>query len=108
MKKIDRNILLEAIVTWGIPSQLEKCSEECDELSAAIWNFLDHEDKGTRFDIADEVADVFITLSQVIEIIELDLSWGRVLDERIIFKLERLSMLIEKAKKEKEKAIAGS
>ncbi len=104
MIKIDEKLLLRAISVFGVQSQINKCREECCELAVAI----DHLDDTSEsiFRLADEVADVIITLNQVEKIIRLDDGWGKLLDNRLIKKLDRLRDLVDKA--EKEKAIAGN
>jgi len=87
-------IMKKAIVWYGIKNQLNKCKEECIELSTAIENYNEpapgYIHRSNTKAVADELADVFITAIQATKIIGVD-----AVIERINFKLSRLDDRIE-------------
>lgn len=58
---IDQQILLQAIETWGIESQIVLAMEECVELIVA----LSHDWRGRCADVIEEIADVQILLDEL-------------------------------------------
>lgn len=80
-----------ALRKWGIDSQVMMAVEEMSELTKEICKIF--RGKGTMDDLADEIADVLITLEQLKLIYEI----GDMVDDHInakIYRLqERLGML---------------
>ena len=80
-----------ALRKWGIDSQVMMAVEEMSELTKEICKIF--RGKGTMDDLADEIADVLITLEQLKFIYEI----GDMVDDHInakIYRLqERLGML---------------
>lgn len=90
---IDDGILQKAIDLWGFDAQCEMIEEECLELALAIQKFKRRGDKATKYNnIIDEIADVKIMISQAERIFPIDQ-----INERIDFKMKRLSERINKA-----------
>ena len=56
-------ILMKALSTWGKHHQGVKCLEELGELAQALAKRLNGEDNGAQ--LAEEIADVEITLEQI-------------------------------------------
>lgn len=88
---IDPELLKEIIEKFGKRPQLLMICEECNELSFAILKYIRHEhfEKIEDIDlvrIADEIADVYIMLSQVKQILNLN----HLVNDKIDLKLNRL------------------
>jgi len=68
------NIYEEALVVWGVKSQIAKASEELGELLVAMhhWN----EGKCLSVDLAEEVADVEIMCNQLRKLVGDELVTG--------------------------------
>ncbi|MGM9533715.1 MAG: hypothetical protein ACI3VR_00610 [Intestinibacter sp.] len=74
---------------YGLEKQLDQTVEECSELIQAImkWKRGDDSDVlGLIYDVAEEIADVWIMLNQLTE---LDDDIADAVDEDIRFKLDR-------------------
>ena len=82
-------IYTKAIEHWGKEAQIAASSEELAELIVVLQKYLNN--KCEVVDIVDELADVSIMLNQLIIMFECKLSF----DERVRFKLDRLSKLLE-------------
>jgi NTP pyrophosphatase (non-canonical NTP hydrolase) len=75
-------ILKRALDTYGPSAQINKTIEECTELSLVLQHHRDG--KATVEEVVDELADVFIMVTQM------RLLFNGV-DERVSFKLNRLT-----------------
>lgn len=83
---IDQQILLQAIETWGIESQIVLAMEECAELIVA----LSHDWRGRCADVLQEIADVQILLD------ELKIIFGKENVEQLINqKMKRLKQRLD-------------
>ena len=98
------DIMKKAITWYGVKHQINKCNEECLELSSAIEIYNKpapgYIHRHNTRSVADELADVFITAIQAANIIGVD-----EVVERIRFKLNRLNNRIEKQITEKNSAV---
>lgn len=97
MKTIDKELLHQAINTWGVEAQCDMIVEECLELALAVQKLKrkrgDQEAKITA--IIDEIADVRIIIEQAMIIFA---DPENRIQERIDFKMNRLKeRLAEKA-----------
>lgn len=81
----------DAIETWGEDEQLRMFAEETAEASAEVNRFF--RGRNSTGDLADEIADVVITLSQAVSIV----GRGRVF-EAIGRKLDRLEERIHETR----------
>lgn len=61
----ERNIIRTALACYGIDKQRIKCIEELSELSKELCKASIG--PGSRFHIAEEIADVIVTVEQMIE-----------------------------------------
>lgn len=75
-------VLNAALATYGHAAQINKTIEECTELSLALQHYRDG--KATVEEVVDELADVFIMVTQMRLLFD-----G--VDERVSFKLNRLT-----------------
>lgn len=94
---IDKELLHQAIKTWGIEAQCDMIIEECIELALAVQKLKrkrgDREAKITA--VIDEIADVRIIIEQAMIIFA---DPENRIQERIDFKMNRLKeRLAEKA-----------
>ena len=93
---ININILKNAIETWGDDVQIDMMIEECAELIVALQKSKRHYDTTSQkqdilSNIIDEVADVTIMMKQA------EIIFGKkIIEERINFKMERLSNRLKK------------
>jgi NTP pyrophosphatase (non-canonical NTP hydrolase) len=77
-------ILHDAVQTYGKQSQVDKAIEEMSELIKALLK--ERHSNGSVDDIIEEIADVYIMLSQLCLIFEA----GVAADEFVDYKLKRL------------------
>ena len=95
MEKHEENkIYKDAIELFGVTSQKIMVVEEMSELTKELCKEL--RDRGNVESIADELADVEITLAQIKQIYDIH----QTVEEHKDFKLRRLSSIIEKIKSE--------
>ena len=95
-------ILESAIETFGVARQTDKAIEEMAELTQALKKF-EYPEKDLQElhdDVISELADVVITVSQLIMIYDTEND----LDRMIEFKLDYLSRKIEKERNKKKDA----
>lgn len=83
-------LLNKAIQTWGVEAQLDMVIEECSELIVAIQHLK--RDRATLDNVAEEMADVHIMLSQFRTINGV----SNAIHVHEMKKLERLSERLEK------------
>ena len=90
---IDKDLLDKIIEEFGYEPQYNMLCEECAELTKAMLKYIRHakfsktdESEGDKTNIADEIADVSIMLSQVKQMLDLESQ----VEERIKFKIDRL------------------
>lgn len=74
----------EALRKWGVDAQVMMAVEEMSELTKEICKIF--RGKGTLDNLADEIADVLITLEQLKLIYDL----GDIVDEHMAAKIHRL------------------
>ena len=84
-----RETLRAAINTFGIPRQEDVAIEEMSELTKAIIKNRRSRNKANKDDIREEIADVFIMITQ------LKMIYGGNIDEIIDQKIERLQERLE-------------
>ncbi len=97
MDKIEENkVYQDAIDLFGIVSQKIMVIEEMSELTKELCKEL--RDRGNVENIADELADVEITLAQIKQIYNIH----NMVEEHKDFKLRRLSAAMEKIKNEQK------
>jgi len=88
-KKLE--IYRKALRKWGIPSQIHMCSEEMSELNKELMKALREGMNQERENlIVDEIADVLITVEQMIEMFKV----SDAVEIRKEYKLHRLEKLI--------------
>lgn len=88
-KKIERtNIYFQLSSKYGVDKQLIVANEELSELQKEICKYLRR--KGTRENLAEEVADVKIMLEQIICFFNIEYEVEKVVDEKIQRTKERL------------------
>lgn len=92
MTETQIKILSNAVQTYGKNAQVDKAIEEMAELTKALLK--ERHNNGSVDDIIEEIADVYIMLSQLCLIFEAGLS----ADEFVDYKIERL----ERRLKQKE------
>lgn len=92
---IDDRVLKQAVDKWGVDFQFDKAIEECSELIRAIVRFKNN---GIELDLADEIADVKITVLNVENIFKHYFN-KTLIDERVDFKMKRLQERINKKDK---------
>lgn len=80
------NIYRQAVQKFGHRNQIKKTIEECTELSLALQHYQDG--KVTAQEVATEIADVEIMVSQMREI------FGSIVDAEKLKKLNRLKALV--------------
>ena len=80
-----KKILDTAIACYGIEHQRTKCIEELSELTKELCK--DAISDGDKHRIADEIADVLITVEQMIRHYGIE----QIVNSRITFKLDRLA-----------------
>lgn len=97
MEKHEENkIYQDAIDLFGITSQKIMVIEEMSELTKELCKEL--RDRGNVENIADELADVEITLAQIKTIYDIH----QTVEEHKDFKLRRLSSIMQKIKAEQK------
>ena len=91
MEKIDERVLLSAIETLGVDSQIEHMIEEAGELIVAIMELKRNKGKhkGRVSAVIDEIADVYIMIHQMALIFGVE-----AVQQRIEYKMQYLSQLI--------------
>lgn len=94
-KNAENKVYQDAIDLFGITSQKIMVIEEMSELTKELCKEL--RDRGNVENIADELADVEITLAQIKKIYNID----KIVEEHKDFKLHRLSTIMEKIKSER-------
>lgn len=67
------NLYAKALIKWGLDSQLDMCQEEAAELIMAI-NKLRRSKYRRKSSVAEEIADTYILIEQVILGLEIDKS----------------------------------
>lgn len=85
-------VLYSAICTYGTQAQTDMAIEEMSELTKAILKYRRTYGEAEEKNIREEIADVFIMLTQLIIIFDRD---GEVQRE-INYKLNRLAQRLEK------------
>jgi hypothetical protein len=90
----ETEILIDALDTYGVKSQEDMLIEEMSELTKALMKHRRYNTDETQADILEEIADVEITLMQLI------LVYGNPLDI-VEAKLERLKGRIAETKLER-------
>ena len=93
-KNQENKVYQDAIDLFGITSQKIMVIEEMSELTKELCKEL--RDRGNVENIADELADVEITLAQIKQIYNIH----NMVEEHKNFKLERLSSIMKKIKEE--------
>ena len=91
-------VLQRAITTYGNAAQLGMLIEECAELIKAVCKVLrDGDTQVNELDLLDEVADVFIMLSQ------LEMIYGATaeVNARIDYKVRRLERRLDELDEER-------
>ena len=97
MDKIEENkVYQDAIDLFGVVSQKIMVIEEMSELTKELCKEL--RDRGNVESIADELADVEITLAQIKQIYNIH----EMVEEHKNFKLNRLSGIMKKIKEEQK------
>ena len=96
-KQQEQKVYKEAIELFGITSQKVMVIEEMSELIKELCKEL--RDRGNVENIADELADVEITLAQIKHIYNIH----DMVEEHKDFKLRRLSSIMTKIKSEQDK-----
>ena len=96
-KQQEQEVYKEAIELFGITSQKVMVIEEMSELIKELCKEL--RDRGNVENIADELADVEITLAQIKHIYNIH----DMVEEHKDFKLRRLSAIMTKIKSEQDK-----
>jgi len=91
-----REIYKKCMDYWGFDAQARVCQEECTELVTAIFHLIDREREGAMLEVAEELADVYIMVGQMIEYLGSD-----VIEHIVNCKLSRVE---EKLKRYKESA----
>lgn len=87
---MNRQKIIDAALThYGIVSQRIKCIEEMSELTKELCK--DAIGDGDKHRIADEIADVLITVRQMIAYYKLD----DIVESRVLYKLDRLAHRLE-------------
>lgn len=84
----DIPLFRQTIQKWGIGLQVTKGIEECAELIYALCQA--QQGQTSRENLADEIADVRIMLSQIIVAFNLE----EAVDKRIEYKLKRLEVML--------------
>ena len=92
----ENQIYQEAIELFGITSQKIMVIEEMSELTKELCKEL--RDRGNVENIADELADVEITLAQIKQIYQIH----NMVEEHKDFKLNRLAAVMKKIKAENQ------
>lgn len=95
-KEQENKVYQTAIDLFGITSQKIMVIEEMSELTKELCKEL--RDRGNVENIADELADVEITLAQIKQIYNIH----NMVEEHKDFKLRRLSAAMEKIKNEQK------
>ncbi len=67
-----RKIYKEAIDAWGFRAQARMLQEECGELIVAVSHCLREREDGVK-EMAEELADVYIMVGQMIEYLGADI-----------------------------------
>lgn len=93
-RKDMKDVLKEAIQTFGVDAQLDMCIEEMSELQKEICK--KKRGKDNREAIIEEIADVYIVLRQLEMMCDITLAE---VAEMQMFKLERLKERIQDVKK---------
>ena len=96
-KQEENKVYQEAIDLFGVTSQKIMVIEEMSELTKELCKEL--RDRGNVENIADELADVEITLAQIKQIYNI----SDLVEEHKDFKLNRLSAIMKKIKAEQGK-----
>ncbi|MCE7039263.1 hypothetical protein [Dyadobacter sp. CY312] len=91
--RIDNELLLEAVNTFGRDNQINIIEEECIELATAIIKMRRKLTVSSMENLIDELADVAIVMGYAPILFD-----EAAIQERIDFKLERLRMRINSRK----------
>lgn len=67
MNDFEKQVMTDAIERYGYDAQMLKAVEESSELTVALMHYRD--DKATRMEVLDEIADNVIMCSQVATIL---------------------------------------
>lgn len=89
----ETEILIDALDTYGVKSQEDMLIEEMSELTKALMKHRRYNTDETQADILEEIADVEITLMQLV------LVYGNPV-EIVEAKLERLKQRVAQTKRE--------
>ena len=89
----ETEILIDALETYGVRNQEDMLIEEMSELTKALLKHRRYNTEETQADILEEIADVEITLMQLV------LVYGNPL-ETVEAKLERLKQRVAETKRE--------
>lgn len=89
----ERQILKDAIDTFGIKNQLDMLQEECAELIVAISHYKRGR-HGSTINLSEEIADVHIMMNQIILATPLSVQFFK---EQ---KLQRLKTILMKTKQQ--------
>lgn len=89
----ETEILIDALDTYGVKSQEDMLIEEMSELTKALMKHRRYNTDETLADILEEIADVEITLMQLV------LVYGNPI-ETVEAKLERLKQRVAETKRE--------
>lgn len=91
MEKIDERVLLSALRIYGADHQIDKAIEEMAELIKALMDLKHNngKDKGLVKAVVEEVADVYIMSTQLINIFD-----AEAVQREIDYKMQRLSQKI--------------
>ena len=89
-----QKIIDTAIACFGIEHQRTKCIEELSELTKELCK--DAIGDGDKYRIADEIADVLITVEQMIRHYWIE----QIVNSRITFKLDRLARTLSMTNEE--------
>lgn len=87
MSKKAKTVYQKAVEKWGIDAQVGMMQEECIELALAIRKMNRDENEQRFEEFIDEVADVTIMVEQMAAVPK----WREKINQRIAFKLNRLS-----------------
>lgn len=93
IKPSEAEILIDAIDTYGAQNQEDMLIEEMSELTKALIKHRRYSTDETRADILEEIADVEITLMQLIFMYESPV-------EIVTAKLQRLKQRVAETKRE--------
>jgi phosphoribosyl-ATP pyrophosphohydrolase len=97
MKDEYKDVLIEALVTFGYRKQLDKVIEETIEFLLALKKFDDS--KESLNNLIDEIADIKIVIASVDIIF---INYNRLINERIDYKINRLKDILNKERNNNE------